>query len=209
MAIREVRCEACGTVNRVPRYVISRTPQCGKCHAKLKETVWIRSLRAFHALPIGLLLLVPIIVFLSWVTLIRPAPTNAPTAPECVAIDRPPQGVYRDHSFAPRVAPFTISTAAGSDYLVKLEDETNGILGMSFYVRGGSSITETVPLGNFILKYAAGRSWCGERDLFGPDTATKQADDLFSVDQSTHWTIELILQPGGNLKTHSIPRSRF
>jgi uncharacterized paraquat-inducible protein A len=37
MTTREIRCEACGTLNRLPDYSVLRIPECGKCHFKLQE----------------------------------------------------------------------------------------------------------------------------------------------------------------------------
>jgi len=39
-----------------------------------------------------------------------------------------------------------------------------------------------VPLGNFILKYATGSSWCGEIDTFGTETAFHK--DAVEFDQT-------------------------
>jgi hypothetical protein len=143
-------------------------------------------------------------------------PVNPPM-PEACFEDEPPQGVYEDRSQSPHIAQFTIRTARGADYFVKLEDAASRYTVMKFYIRGGSSITESIPLGNFVLKYAAGRPWCGEDKLFGAETALKQADETFLFETTptpsgysiSNWTVELILQRGGNLTTHSIPRSSF
>jgi hypothetical protein len=117
----------------------------------------------------------------------------------------------------PHDARFTIRTAPGANYFAKLVDAASGLTDMMFYIRGGSSITKAVPLGNYVLKYASGNSWCNEDDLFGSDTSTNQADDTFLFERRTteygystsHWTVELIRQRGGNLRTRSIPRSLF
>ena len=76
-------------------------------------------------------------------------------------------------------------------------------------MRGGSTRSYPVPLGTFFLKYATGQSWCSESELFGETTATNKTDDSFTFEEHTHWTVELILQPNGNLGTHSIPRAQF
>jgi hypothetical protein len=144
-------------------------------------------------------------------------PISRPTPVACFALAEPQDGVYKDRNHSPHVAQFTIRTASGADYFVKLEDAAAGYTEMTFYIRGGSRITEAVPLGNFILKYAAGRPWCGEDELFGPDTVSKQADETFLFESRptaggysiSNWTVELILQRDGNLTTHSISRSKF
>jgi hypothetical protein len=59
--------------------------------------------------------------------------------------------------------------------------------------------------------------WCGGVDLFGPDTIFSEAEDVFSFERTftgdgyttTHWTVELILRPGGNLRTKKITRDAF
>jgi hypothetical protein len=92
---------------------------------------------------------------------------------------------------------------------------------LSFFVFGGSQMQDRMPLGRYVMKYAVGKSWCNERDLFGPDTNTRQADEIFTFERharrdeygvttsTTNITVELILQKGGNLRTHHIPRSDF
>ena len=135
----------------------------------------------------------------------------------CFASAEPSEGVYEDRSHSPHVAQFTIRTASGADYFVKLENKATGYTEMTFYDRSGSIIAEAVPLGNFVLKYAAGRPWCGEDELFGSDTVLKEADKTFLFERRptpsgysiSNWTVELILQRDGNLTTHSISRSEF
>lgn len=216
-AKREVRCinPDCGALNRVPRYSIRRIPECGKCHTRLPEHDAIKTLRKlyrFRGLLIfgacaGVLLLVyhdPISALL-----------NPP--PACTAHESPRQGVYRWYAATDDVATFTIKTASGSDYFVKLEDALTKEPVMSFFVYGGSTLASNVPLGTFVLKYASGQSWCNETYLFGADTATNQADDTFTFELQptgdgytlSHWIVELIRQPGGNLRTRAIPRSQF
>jgi hypothetical protein len=73
-------------------------------------------------------------------------------------------------------------TAVGSNYFVKLED-LSGRPARAFFVQGGSSISNLVPLGTFVLKYATGKSWCGEAELFRPDSATNQADKFLDFER--------------------------
>jgi hypothetical protein len=44
----------------------------------------------------------------------------------------------------------------GANYFVKLENVTTGFDEMTFYVRGGSTITRNAPLGEFILNTRRG-----------------------------------------------------
>jgi hypothetical protein len=59
------------------------------------------------------------------------------------------------------------------------------------------------------LKYASGLAWCGENELFGPNTVIEEADKTLDFSSNNEWTVELIAQRGGNLRTKSIPRSAF
>ena len=226
-AKREVRCTnpECGALNRVPGYSIRRAPQCGKCHTKLPEANAVRILRDLYGVR-RFWLAIPALAFLAWAILqpnsakvgdknIVSVSSPIVTTDACAGQAQPRQGIYKwyGRAWGDDVADFTITTAAGSNYFIKLED-LSGRPARAFFVNGGSSISNKVPLGTFVLKYASGNSWCNERDLFGADTATNAADETFTFDQQprytpTHWTVELIRQPGGNLRTHAIPRSKF
>jgi hypothetical protein len=111
----------------------------------------------------------------------------------------------------------TIRTAAGSNYFLKLVD-LNGRTARAYYMHGGSAQAFPVPLGLFTLKYATGERWCSESDYFGEHTVFNVADKTLDFDQqvrpdpdgtTTLTSDELIRQRGGNLRTHTIPRSQF
>lgn len=218
---REVRCvnPKCGALNRVPRYSIKRIPECGKCHNQLPENGTIKTLRKLYRFR-GLLIFVAFACFITWVSRDQIREALNPV-PACIVHAAPRQGVYRWYVDSQDVANFTIKTASGSDYFVKLEDASTAVPVRSFFVRGGSTLSNQVPLGTFILKFATGNSWCNEADLFGSGTTTRQADKLLVFERhvtqdatsimtsTSDITVELILQPGGNLRTHTIPRSQF
>ncbi|MXX87050.1 MAG: hypothetical protein F4Y71_11380 [Acidobacteria bacterium] len=111
----------------------------------------------------------------------------------------------------------------GSNYYVKLEDETGRTV-VTAYMTGGRDLTTNVPVGEFTMKYAVGQTWYGTEHLFGPGerTRTFEADDIFEFEEthSETWdgrteisysvvTVELILQAAGNLETRPIPREAF
>jgi hypothetical protein len=219
-AKREVRCinPNCGVLNRVPRYSVRRVPQCGKCHWKLPEHGAIRIFRSTYSVPRVIWLAIPVVGLIIWG--VQDATTMRADA--CVGRPQPRQGIYKwyGRSWGNDVAAFTIKTAAGSNYFVKLVD-LSGRPARAYFVRGGSTISYKVPLGTFVLKYASGKSWCSETELFGPDTGTNQADGFLDFDRqvtedatgittsTSDIAVELILQSGGNLRTHAIPRSQF
>ncbi|MFZ0425463.1 MAG: hypothetical protein WAL80_21500 [Xanthobacteraceae bacterium] len=137
------------------------------------------------------------------------SPSVAPAA-SCAAKPQPREGIYKWYGpmWGQDIAELTIKTALGSNYFIKLED-LSGRAARAYFLHGGSTQTFPVPLGTFALKYATGQSWCGEDELFGENTATNKADDTFTFEGDTHWSVELILQRNGNLGTRSIPRSQF
>jgi hypothetical protein len=219
----EVRCSSCGTLNRVAHHSIMKVPNCGKCSVALPQpnyvcaAQWIyRQRRWWLPLIIG-----GVIVYLYSQspsrTTVSSQKVAAPVPAACVTRGLPPQGLYEAYSLLPAIASLTIRTAVGSNYFVKLVDAVTESPVRSFFVYGGSTIEADVPLGSFILKYATGRYWCGEFDLFGPDTTTSQAEDTLTFERivtdrgytSRNWEVELILQRGGNLRIKRINRGAF
>jgi hypothetical protein len=93
--------------------------------------------------------------------------------------------------------------------LLKLQDVGSGADVISFFVTGGEELQTDAPLGSFTLKYANGGFWCGNADLFGPDTTVSEAAHPIVFRPNYSKTIELIPQIGGNLETYRIPRSQF
>jgi hypothetical protein len=104
-------------------------------------------------------------------------------------------------------------TSYGQNYFVKLVYAGTNTEAASYYVEGGATADFLAPLGTYELRYAAGQTWYGDTELFGPDTAYAKAVGTFDfVDdgtQYTGYTVELILQEGGNLSTQGISRSEF
>jgi hypothetical protein len=96
---------------------------------------------------------------------------------DCASRPQPNQGIYARYDQSPNVAPLTLRTESGSNYFVKIEDAISGRPIRSFYVYGGSTLQAQVPAGSFVLKYATGGDWCGDRELFGfgPLTETRSA----------------------------------
>lgn len=140
-----------------------------------------------------------------------------PTAPSpvvttCVAQATPFPGDYQITDSSPRLAPFSVETLAGSDYLVKLQNIQDWAKSLSFFLHGGQSFETTVPLGSYVLKYAAGLTWCGATELFGNGVIQKGRTLLvFTEDQDgyTGQTVTLFGVPRGNFSTELIPREQF
>jgi hypothetical protein len=176
MAKRDIRCEACGTLNRVPSYSFRRVPNCGKCGATLPEWWATRALRKLYVFrfPITLVAFAGVLVWALWLTfggnILAVKKTSAPPRPVPQQIACTPtepitiHGIYRvyDTHDQPRLTQWTISAGGGSNYFVKLFDATNGEPKVSYFAYGGSMLITDAPVGVFIVKYASGEVWCGE-----------------------------------------------
>jgi hypothetical protein len=218
LAKREVRCEACGTINRVPRYSIRQIPRCGKsgCGKELPEGAARKLIRVLYRSRRGLLFWAILIGFLPsligvFTLLERFTSRQASLArnPPSCSMPSPAHGVYRRYTASPLLAQLTIRTGVGENYFAKLVDAFDGTPKMEFFIHGGSVLVASVPVGTFTVKYADGLVWCGEQELFGPDTLVQETQKTFDFDPGEEWTIDLIRQHGGNLRTRYIPRSQF
>jgi hypothetical protein len=129
-------------------------------------------------------------------------------------VSLPVNGAVSEHSSKPRLAPLRIVTSGEKvHYLVKLTDWNTDKLVQTIFVRAGHTAETTVPLGSCRLKYAAGETWLGENELFGEKTIFSKAEKRFDFirkgNQVSGYSVELILQTGGNLSTVRIPRSEW
>jgi TPR repeat protein len=121
--------------------------------------------------------------------------------------------ITRYHS-STSIAPFEIKTRSGSGhYYVKLVEWKTKKDTLAVFVHGGRSVEIKVPLGNYELKYAVGKTWYGLDRLFGPKTIYSKADKILVFKQEGNQvlghSVELYLQMDGNLQTEEIPRSEF
>ena len=225
LASREIACTSCKAINRIGPYGIASVPRCGKCRAILPETTFRKAIRRicqFRGFS-GIAVIAGIFALAVWPT--PPKESGSVSFPRkqaisvgCTALKRPPTGVYRNYDLSSDlVAPLEIQTAAGANYFIKLEDSVTHKPIQTFFIRGGQTMESNVPLGQFVLKYATGSSWCGEDDLFGNETQFNKADAVLRFDRQEFDdgytmignTIELILQVNGNLKTSRIAREAF
>jgi hypothetical protein len=171
----------------------------------------LREFYRWRWFPLWLLVVASPLAFLVWFgSGVREPP--AQTASKCVEQIRPPVGDYFVTDFADRVAPFTVETSVGSDYLVKLERADDRYASLTFYIVGGQRFETEVPLGVYTLKYLAGSSWCGPQLLFGTQHA-EQGRTLFTFtvrgDRYAGHTVTLYRVPHGNFSTQSIPARDF
>lgn len=128
-------------------------------------------------------------------------------------IATPYNGKIRKWVSSPSVAPLSINTSSGSNYLVKLVDTYTGEDVMDIFIHGGSNIEVEVPLGNYHIKYASGETWYGYQYYFGPETGYSKAESIFRFKdtgyQVTGYTLTLYRVTNGNLRTKGINKSQF
>jgi hypothetical protein len=227
VSTREIRCEACGTINRLPDYSVRSIPECGNCHYPLPETKSTLIRRAIFRFRMQIVA-ASMIGTLAWVVLVAmisgsgkqifadtPPATDRlpPPPPTCVQYLFPPQGLSEEQSGTERSATVTIRTAPGLNYLVKLDNVAIGSPALLFFLEGGHPLEARVPLGEFKLKYAAGNHWCGDSDLFGDDIFFNEAAETLTVARptsgATRLTIELPLRSNGNFVARRITRNEF
>ena len=218
--MREVRCTACDTLNRIRDYSVTHVPKCGKCGAALAEPARTRSIRVLHRSRVWTASILASGALLTYVWFVShhriftqaDSSANSVAVTACVVQNAPRQGVYESSDVRPRVAPFKIR-AAGLDYFVKLESTQDFFISTSFFIYGGAPFETGVPLGTYVLKYAAGKTWCGRKDLFGKDTFAKKGTTLLVFDEEPDGyggqEITLIAEVGGNFHTEYIDLSQF
>jgi hypothetical protein len=219
---REIRCEACGALNRVPAYSVRRVPECGRCRCKLPETRWALLRRTIHRSRIQIAITSAVAIF-AWVGVVMISgrgkqtesqqTTRAPASDAtCVRNLVTSQGFNDGNDASERPAILTIRAAPGASYLVKLDKADSPAL--LFFVEAGQPLDARVPPGEFKLKYAVGNHWCNsDADLFGDDTVFGEADETLTVAPpdtgASHATIELPLQADGKLTAKKIDRDAF
>ena len=216
-------CPACSAPNALSRSAFWCSTLCGACGATLPKSPLER---LGHLVFGSRHSLIAAAMFAAAVLLIHPSHSAAiehlsnsshdgsasPAAlPSAISIN---QGVHEVFSADARVAPLKIRTPAGNeDYFLKIEEAQNGETIMTIFVNAGQAFEVLVPLGNYRIKYATGRTWMGSRQLFGPDTQYSKADEIFEFTRTDAgvqgYTLELIKQRDGNLRTQAIDATAF
>lgn len=125
----------------------------------------------------------------------------------------PPNGEINIYTDGEGVAPFEIKSSYGNSYLVKLVNASTDQPVLTVFVRGGNTVNLDVPIGTYIVKYAAGEKWYGYTYFFGPTTSYSKADETFTFryngNQISGYTITLYKVQNGNLHTETISPNEF
>ncbi|MEI6334649.1 MAG: J domain-containing protein [Methylococcaceae bacterium] len=126
-----------------------------------------------------------------------------------------PQSGANNANFRDGVAPLKIRTSSsgGHHYFIKIVNLSNGQPIGAYFIRSGETIDIKIPLGTYEIRYASGTTWYGLDYLFGPDTTYSKADSTFNFSFDGHqysgYTIELIMQQNGNLRTSIIKANQW
>jgi len=225
-------CPNCGQKNRIHDNE-ENTAKCGKCWTSLvsntKESFTDKKLKSgnvsyFFQKPWFLWL----ILFVSFFIFIAINDSKSKTPIQNIKTDvevkkevkntyptaiMPYTGEVKNFILSESIAPLTIQTSAGANYLVKIVDYYSKSEVMTVFVRGGDTARVKVPLGEYEIKYASGKEWYGYQHLFGDKTSYSKADSLFKFEntgyQITGYTITLFRVSNGNLRTSYINQSEF
>ncbi len=152
-----------------------------------------------------------------------PAAAETQFAPDAAVLPESPEPpepmpsngyVWTDVSDDRRVAPLQITVPrGGGNYFVKVEDWFTSQNVLDFFIRDGTTVEVLVPLGSDRIKYAVGQTWYGTDNLFGQNTSYAKASSRFDFtdagDKYHGYTLDLILQPNGNLSKVPIKKSDF
>ena len=149
--------------------------------------------------------------------------TPAVTAENSKIAPIPPTGDIQSRRRRNAIAPFSVETAPGPSYLVKLVNISDARDQIMVFVRGGETYSTKVPLGTYHLKAATGQVWYGKENYFGTETRflrvrnTDRGNDdgvqAFKFHQSGNrlhgLTISFKKVVGGNTSEEPINREEF
>lgn len=215
---RIILCEECGQKNRIDGSINLPNATCGKCGKSLS----VPKGKTFFGFGIRKAILVfrnvLIILCIAYVVIVFQIKTKNPVKPyQKIEFSAPPvhisTGIIRKPASSKGIAPLKIKVALGNNFFIKVVDLRTDNEVQVMYIKGGKSITTKVPLGTYVIKYAVGKIWYGEQLRFGPKTQYLKADKNFIFDQQGNkirgYTVELIVQLHGNLKTSPLDPSNF
>jgi hypothetical protein len=115
-------------------------------------------------------------------------PPTDPAGPSPVAIA---EGIVSKTMVKPALIPFQVHAAAGNDYFVKLVNASNATEIITLFIRAGSTLKLSMPIGSYRLSFAAGDKWYGEVLKFGPQTTYWTSRQMLVFSRGATVAIEL------------------
>ena len=208
-------CPNCGQKNKVEDG--TKEAKCGKCWALLKENKSEETDSSSYSWIFWLIAIGAVIFFLNQNSSTSSS-SSSHTKTEKIKnnypiMTMPYSGKEQKFVNNESIAPLTIQTSAGANYLVKIVDYYSKSPIMTIFIKGGDTIRTKVPLGTFEIRYASGEQWYGYQHLFGDDTSYSKADQAFEFRntgyQITGYTLTLYRVSNGNLRTSYMNPSEF
>lgn len=140
----------------------------------------------------------------------------------------PKTGIINIYSSQPAIAPFKISTSQSysysysnynysnddkEHYYIKLVDYYTNKTVVTIFIRAGENTKVEVPTGSYKIKYATGKIWYGESDLFGHDTHYSSSEERLDFSVSYGYVngkqLTLYKVANGNFSTKNIKAEDF
>jgi hypothetical protein len=102
-------------------------------------------------------------------------------------------------------------TTQGEDenHFIKVVDWDTGETVLTVFIRAGQSVATEVPEGSYEIRFAAGKTWYGEKNLFGPTTALGRTEEELIFTEDEGLRISLYPQVNGNLSMSEIEWGEF
>lgn len=225
MSAKILLCSECGTKNRIPEGKPKGKTVCGSCK---KELAIKGSGGSFLSSLFGIIINLWFVWILLFIFIGLPyledsgsKPSKSTSSYQTAKVEQPPftaPPVQISHgiiskNFSEGFAPLELKTRYGSNYYIKVVNVSTNQTVLTAYIAGGRPFEVQMPLGTYEIRYAAGDTWYGTPHYFGPDTSFSKADELFHFTSDGYrysgYTVELIMQAHGNLRTQHINEADF
>lgn len=112
------------------------------------------------------------------------------------------------NTFTSRPSKIVVKNPTDYAYYMKFTDAYDNTV-FAFFVRPQSETPMYMGLGTFYLKYASGKTWYGEDDLFGPETVYQKDEDSWTFTSDQYWTLTMQATENGNVHTEGIDEDEF
>jgi hypothetical protein len=93
--------------------------------------------------------------------------------------------------------------------VVKIERADDTQLVCWFFIRSGESAETAIPAGSYRLKFASGKTWYGEKHLFGAEAEYSAIAKVISIPADTRYTLRLTPSAAGTLTENRIGPKDF
>ena len=105
------------------------------------------------------------------------------SAAEKKALDYPATGILTDNTSGSGFGILKINTASGNPTYIKIYSASGGLV-KTLFIHGGDSIQTDLDQGSYIVKYATGENWYGEKEMFGSSGIYQKADTVLEYAES-------------------------